>query len=374
MRFSQVIATIRLVLWIGLIFANKVAHAQVDEIPISPDEKIASQPSVRRLEFSHSLGDSIAIPSSVTSSSLPHATPNTQVPCERRIELSVVLPSQTTAAPTLLFLPELGSNSQACDYLMEHWAHQGLACIFLSHGDGIDTLLEQTPLVSRISTFQSLGNSDTLRNRSHDASQAISILRQWSESPTHPLSGQLDWDRFGMVGHGFGASVTLQFLTHAMRTKPSPDSAETTSHFQAPLQPKAVCLLGPTPLSEVEQNQLATLPCLPGLIISGDLDESLIRRPDPLRRNHWFDRYPNGADRFELRILDGRHFDFTNTPLRFGRPSRNPNYHPLLQSITTSFFQAYLASNPDAHEVLVNPDINPAIQKTVRWSSTLAKP
>ncbi|AMV31891.1 Alpha/beta hydrolase family protein [Pirellula sp. SH-Sr6A] len=387
MRYAQVVAITCLFLWFEPIASEKPAHALFQEITNAADATTASKAAIRRMEFSHSLQETVAnatpvappaVPS-VTSSEQPPSSPsnsstNLEVANERTIDLHILLPPHTTAAPIILVLGDLGSNPKACDYLMNHWAQQGLACIFLSHGDRIDTILAQAPLVNRISAYQSLGNTHTLHTRADDAARAISVLRQWSESPNHPLTGQFDWNRFGIVGHGFGASVTLQVLTDTTRMRPSSHSNVSTAGLLAPILPKAVCLLGPTPLSGEEQRELASLPCLPGLIISADLDESLIRRPDPLRRNHWFASYPDCADRFELRILDGRHFDFTSTPLRFGRANRNPNYHPLLQSITTTFFQAYLEADPAASEALVTPDLNPAIQSTIRWSRTLAKP
>lgn len=282
--------------------------------------------------------------------------PNGIAESERLVELHISLPSEKFPAPTILFLSQFGGDIQSFDYLREYWAEQGFACIFLFHRDGVDRKLTELPLAERIQTYQKIANSQTRHSRSKDVMDSVTTLQLWSSSPDHSLYGQFDWNRFGIAGHGFGADVALDVLTEISTRKI--------------VAPNALCVIGPTPLSTNEQKQLASLPCLPGLILSGDLDESLIRRPDPLWRNHWFASYPECADRFELRFLDGKHFDFTNTPLRFGRPDRNPYYHPLIQKITTSFFRTYLDANAEARQGLEDPEIPLEVRSTVRWSAS----
>lgn len=271
----------------------------------------------------------------------------------RRVELHILLPIKDSPASTLVFLSHLGSNLQSLAYLGEHWAEQGFACLFLFHADGAVQAIEEKSLPQRIQTFQHVANQ-TMRNaRSQEVLDAIAVLNQWTKSPEHDLYQRLDWNRFGIVGHGFGADVALEVADRLVASKT--------------VSVSALCVLGPTPLTPDQQKLLASLPCIPGLIVSGDLDESLIRRPDPLLRNFWFANYPGCAERFELRFLDGKHFDFTGTPLRFGRPARNPHYHPLIQAATTSFFRTYLDANSEARKGLEELKIPSAVRATVRW-------
>lgn len=279
--------------------------------------------------------------------------PNEATDSKRRIELRILFPLEKSSSSTILFLSHLGGGIESYRYLGEHWAGRGFACIFLFHGDEVDQALEKQSLAERIQSVPLLANPTMRRARAKEVIETIATLQQWSSTPGHELDRRFDWTRFGIAGHGFGADVGLDVLEGLREAKA--------------VTPKALCVLGPTPLSAEEQKRLSAMACVPGLIVSGDLDESLIRRPDPLRRNGWFASYPECADRYELRFLDGKHYDFTGTPLRFGRPERNPEYHPLIQRVTTLFFQAHVEENHEARKALAAPEIPAAVRPTVQW-------
>lgn len=345
MRFSQVAVLLLLVVCIAALAQSPFAFAQSTDVP-HKNSGLSTQ--IRRWRVAE---HTLILDGENPSQQRP-AT-NDGAESKRRVEARILLPLEKAPASTLLFLSHLGCSFQSYAYLGEHWAEQGFACIFLFHADGVDRALEEQSLAERIQTFQHIAFHRTRHARSVEVLDSIAILKRWSSSPDHDLYRQFDWSRFGIAGHGLGADVAFEVLSglHAINTDP----------------PGTLCVLGPTPLSPDEQKQLSSIPCVPGLIVSGDLDESLIRRPDPLRRNHWFASYPECADRYELRFLDGKHFDFTGTPLRFGRPDRNPHYHRLIQAVTTSFFRTYLDASNEARKGLSEPEIPDAVRTTVRW-------
>jgi predicted dienelactone hydrolase len=176
-------------------------------------------------------------------------------------------------------------------------------------------------------------------NRALDVRLALDRLEELGRTPG-PLAGRLDLARIGAAGHSFGAATALAAVGQTLV------DADHREHHLADARIRAAVLLSPSPPQHA--NQLARLLAgvrVPILHITGRNDESPIGLTPATERRAAFDQI-RGPEQFLVLFHDADHMTFTDP-----KPGRTPRgrravVHPLVQTITTLFWNVFLNGSP----------------------------
>ena len=143
-----------------------------------------------------------------------------------------------------------------------------------------------------------------------------------------------------MSGHSFGA-VTTQAV--------SGQRLFTTANETRDPRIKAAMPLSPS-VPSVGSAQLAFANVdIPWLLMTGTNDNAPIEGTGATveERLAVFPALPDG-DFFELVLFEGEHHAFTDRELSTGQADRNPAHHPIIEAISTAFWDATLRADQTA--------------------------
>ena len=139
---------------------------------------------------------------------------------------SVPLASDQSSYPVLLFSPGIRSTRFQSLTLIEEWVSRGYIVVGMDHPytSGRVTLADRS-----VATYQhepEFAESSLLYDynvkeiavRAADASFVMDILEQWNTSESgHLLSGKMDLNQVGIVGHSYGGATAAEAMVNDKR-------------------------------------------------------------------------------------------------------------------------------------------------------------
>jgi predicted dienelactone hydrolase len=252
-----------------------------------------------------------------------------------RIYYAASAPSPCRA---IVFSPGVGGSRADYAYLGQHWARQGYVCVHLEH-PGSNTAVWQTsrdPLGAMRAAVLDPANA---LNRALDVRLALDRLEGLNAAPG-PLRGRLDLGRVGAAGHSFGASTTLAAAGQTLL------DAQHQEHHLADPRIRAAVVLSPSPPPQAKpRSRLLAGIRVPIMHITGRNDESPIGLTPAAERRAAFDQIC-GAEQFLVLFHDADHMTFTDPKPGRAARSRRAVVHPLVQTMTTLFWDVFLNGSP----------------------------
>jgi len=268
---------------------------------------------------------------------------------QREIPIRVYLPSVKTPVPVVLFSHGLGGSRTECAYLGRHWASRGYVAVFLDHRGGRSS---DEPAVQRMTPKKNVAVGESFLSRVKDIPAVLDQLEYWNTSDGHALKGMLDLNRVGMSGHSLGAATTQavsgQVFSHGRFSYA--DSRITAAIAMSPSSPNR----------NGNTKEAFGSVKIPWMLMTGTKDGDLKSRLAV------FAALPPGG-KYEV-VLDGaEHGAFTDrTPLRV-TGKRKLDYHQVILSLSTAFWDAWLRGDSEARAWLDGEGPHAVLEKNDRW-------
>ena len=258
----------------------------------------------------------------------------------RDIPVRVYLPTNTKAAPVVLFSHGLGGSKNNNPYLSKHWAARGYVVVFMQHAGSDDTVWKNKPISEVRAAMQKAASSENFTLRTGDVATVLDTLTTWNADAKHALAGRLDLSHVGMSGHSFGAvttqAVSGQRFAGASLTDKRIDAAVAMS---------------PSGARQGGDKEAFGSVGIPWLLMTGTKDDAPIGNVTAKSRLSVFPALPPG-DKYELVLKDAEHSAFGDGASRGDRGTRNPNHHTAILAISTAFWDATLRGDRAAKEWL----------------------
>ena len=278
---------------------------------------------------------------------------------KRAIPLRIYLPTNSAAAPVILFSHGLGGSRAGSAFLGEHWAARGYVAVFLQHPGSDDSVWKDKPMEQRKQSMNQAASLSNFMLRVRDVPAVLDQLERWHVDPTNPLGGRLDLKRVGMAGHSFGA-VTAQAVS-------GQSLAGGGQPFTDP-RIKAALVLSPSAPRNGTAAKAFGAVTIPWMLMTGTRDVAPIGDADMKSRRAVYPAL-HGGPKFELVLDQAEHSVFTDRPLPGDRAPRNPNHHRVILALSTAFWDAYLGGNADARAWLAGPGPRKVLQPNDGWQA-----
>lgn len=250
---------------------------------------------------------------------------NRQVPVKVYYEASDHSPR-----PLVIFSHGLGGSREHYAFLGEHWAAQGYVAVFVQHPGSDDSVWKEASPDQRLAALKRAANVSAFLDRCSDIPFVLDCLQNWQAEAGHALQGRLDLKRIGLSGHSFGA-VTTQALM-GQRYPRAWRFADTRI--------RAFLLMSPSASLGLPPAEAFSGVSAPVLCMTGASDDSPIRPEEtPASRLEVYASLPEG-DKYLLVFEKGDHFAFSD--LDFPGRHRQDHHHPVIQKLSTRFWDAYL--------------------------------
>lgn len=254
---------------------------------------------------------------------------------DRPVPVRIYFPAAGSGpAPVIVFSHGVGGSRADYAYLGQHWASQGYVAVHLEHLGSNAAVWQGTSDMMGALRSAALDPSNAL-NRTLDVRFAIDQLHQLNRAPG-PLEARLDVERIGAAGHSFGAATILTATGQLLI------DSEENEHHLADTRIRAAVVLSPSaPRRRDQLDRLFAGIRVPMLHITGTNDESPIGLTAAAERRTAYDHI-RGPDQFLVTFRDADHMAFANLKRGATARSRQAVLHPLVQAITTAFWDAYL--------------------------------
>ncbi len=255
---------------------------------------------------------------------------------DRNIPTLIYPGASADSSPVILFSHGLGGNRFTALYLAEHWSARGYTVVSMQHAGSDEAILEVPPsqLLASFTAAASLENSIA---RIEDVGAVLDQLEAWNADSQHALYQTLNLNEVGMAGHSFGA-VTTQAV--------SGQTLFTTSSETRDPRIKAAMPLSPSVPSVGSAEAAFASVDIPWLLMTGTDDNAPVDGvgSDVEGRLAVFPALPAG-DFYELVLFEGEHHAFTDRELNATQNARNPAHHPIIEAISTAFWDVTLRSD-----------------------------
>jgi predicted dienelactone hydrolase len=275
----------------------------------------------------------------------------------RSIPVLIYLPSNTTAAPVILFSHGLGGTREGSRFLGKHWAARGYVAVFMQHAGSDDAVWRKKPLSERMTAMRQAAGLDNFMLRVKDVPAVIDQLEKWNRDDGHELKGRLDLGQLGMSGHSFGA-VTAQ----AVSGQRFPVSGTTLTELRI----KAAIAFSPSAPKVGTVEQAFGEVKIPWMLMTGTKDVSPIGNADVKSRLSVFTALPAG-NKYEVVLNNAEHSAFTDRALPGDREKRNPNHHRAIEALSTAFWDAYLRNDAAAKKWLNGDGPRSVLENSDQW-------
>lgn len=350
-------ATFVLVLLITSIASPVVG--QLDTTQSSPDSKVHTNPYIKQsTQATHrppAKYDPLKIPSDKIETV---ALTVTDLDRKRDIPLLVYLPKSTKPSPVIVHSHGLGGTKNTSQFLGKHWASRGYVCVFTQHFGSDDSVWKNVPRLQIMRAMKKAASMENSNLRVGDVHSTIDQLEAWNTTPGHPLKGRLDLDHIGMSGHSFGAVTTQRVSGQAMFGRRSNTDPRI----------KAAIPMSPSSHRSGDGKKAFGKVSIPWLCMTGTKDIGKIGGADLASRLGVFPGLPKGGN-YELVLFEAEHNVFTETSIRAGGASRNPNHHPAIKAVSTAFWDAYLKEDKAAKSWLNSDAIRSVLEPKDSWKT-----
>lgn len=243
-------------------------------------------------------------------------------------------------SPVVLFSHGLGGARTNNPYLGKFWAEHGYIAVFMQHaGSDIDVIRGVRPR-DMMAALKSAASVEAYQARIHDVSFVLDELERWQADESHPLRGRLDLEHVGLAGHSFGAVTTL-----AVAGRKTPLDWMTVDEPRI----DAFLAMSPQPGKGLSPEKAFADLTRPVLCMTGTEDKSPIDPSmTPELRQQVFAALPVG-EKYHLVFDGGQHHAFGQAGNGRRRPlKQDPAHHPIIQQISTQFWDAYLKNETEA--------------------------
>ncbi|WP_372795105.1 alpha/beta hydrolase family protein [Pontiella sp.] len=276
---------------------------------------------------------------------------------KRDIPVLIYLTESEKPASVVLFSHGLGGSRSGNPYLGTHWARRGYTAVFVQHPGSDHDVWQNIPPNERMKALEKAAGGKNYMLRVKDIPGVIDQLTEWNTTEDHPLCGKLDLDRIGMSGHSFGA-LTTQAVS-------GQSAGRGRITFRDP-RIKAACAFSPSiPALGKPEDAFSTVD-IPWMIMTGTKDDAFIGNSDAASRLRVYPALPAGG-KYEVVLHNAEHSAFGERGLPGDREPRNPNHHRVILALSTAFWDAHLAGNPDALAWLNGDGPKSVLEKQDRW-------
>lgn len=272
-------------------------------------------------------------------------------------DVKAVSSGSPRAAPVLLFSHGLGGARTNNAYLGTHWARRGYVVVFLQHAGSDEAVWKDVPLRKRMAAMRKAANAENLQLRVADVTSVLDQLSTWNNDAAHALHGTLDLTRVGMSGHSFGA-VTTQSVSGQRPPVGVPSFRD--SRIDAAL------MMSPSVPQRGSAAAAFGAVDIPWLLMTGTKDVSAIGNTSLDDRLAVFAALPNGS-KYELVLHNAEHSAFSDTTVRPGTVTRNPNHYRAILALSTAFWDAQLRGDAAALYWLDSDSVRTVLESEDRW-------
>lgn len=264
-------------------------------------------------------------------------------PRKRDIPVRFYLPKATGKSPVILYSHGLGGTRDASQFMGEHWARRGYACVFMQHPGSDDSVWRNERLGNRMGSMNKAANAENFKLRAEDVVAVINQLEKWSAAKGHLLYGRLDLGHLGMCGHSFGA-VTTQAVSGQSLGPLGPRLTDKRIVAAIPFSPS-------TPSVGSPERAFASVR-IPWMLMTGTEDVAPIGGMTVADRLNVYPHLPKSIDRYELILDQAEHSVFSGTKLPFDKHKTNPKHHQAILALSTAFWDTHLKRSPEARSWL----------------------
>lgn len=258
---------------------------------------------------------------------------------ERDIPTLIYPAADADESPVILFSHGLGGTRYSALYLAEHWSARGFTVVSMQHA-GSDEAIFDVPPSQVLASFTAAASLENSLARIADVSAVLDQLELWNADPQHLLYQGLDLSRVGMSGHSFGA-VTTQAVSGQRLFTTASETRDPRIRAAMPLSP-SVPSVGSAEAAFAEID-------IPWLLMTGTDDGAPVEGvgSDVEGRLAVFPALPEG-EFYELVLFEGEHHAFTDREISASQNARNPAHHPIIQALSTAFWDATLRGDQTA--------------------------
>ena len=252
---------------------------------------------------------------------------------DRDIPTLIYPSTDSGSSPVILFSHGLGGTRFTALYLAEHWSARGYTVVSMQHA-GSDEAIFDVPLSQVLASFTAAASLENSIARIQDVSAVLDQLEAWNADSQHALYQTLNLGAVGMAGHSFGAVTTQAVSGQTLFT--------TASQTRDPRIKAAMPLSPSVPSLGSAEAAFASVD-IPWLLMTGSNDNAPVEGvgSDVEGRLAVFPALPAG-EFYELVLFEGEHHAFTDRDLNGTQNTRNPAHHPLIQALSTAFWDASL--------------------------------
>lgn len=283
----------------------------------------------------------------------------------RDVPVKIYYPAAATPEklPVILFSHGLGGTREGYSYLGEYWAARGYISLHVQHAGSDDAVWRDARRPIK-AMRDATTDPQAVRARPRDLVFALDQLEKLAADPSFILHDRLDLTRVGAAGHSFGA-FTVMTLTGWQPG--APGLAVNDPRIKA-----VVALSTPAARRDSAETSGYASVRLPVLHFTGTEDTDQVGgASDAAWRRIPFDR-TTAAPAWLVTLEGGDHMVFGG-PLggegsgkrdgllaRRRDASRDPEFHALVQTATTRFWDALLKNEADARAWIDGPGLTAA--------------
>ncbi len=262
----------------------------------------------------------------------------------REVPAKVYIPKTAGGRfPLIVFSHGLGGTRQGYEYVGRHWASHGYVCIHVQHRGsdnktGKNTGRPSDEMRKAVSSF------DNLHNRPRDVTFAIDQVARFNGEAGSDFHGIVDMEKIGIAGHSFGG-----YTAHAAsgRTVRGPEGALDLHDRRI-----KACVAMSAPARDTDEfRESFSRFCKPCLHITGVHDTSPLGETKVEHRRLPFDSIRSG-DQYLVVFRDADHMVFTGRVWPGREHAIDVEIHRLVKAVTILFWDAYLAGNSSAMNLL----------------------
>jgi predicted dienelactone hydrolase len=300
----------------------------------------------------------------------------TAVSSGRKIPVKVHAPYGDGPFPIIVLSHGAGGDWDTHHAQAHHLASHGYAVLCIEHvGSNRERMTQGFQLMKNLDAM--IHDSAEVLARPRDVEFALDCAGEWNRSH-RKLSGKLDLNRVGAMGHSFGAFTTM--VVCGMRPAlnwltPTVEPGKGLGRDQRERRIRCGVALSPQGVGEpfFLRESFGSLQ-VPLLGVSGTLDKQQNGLPAENRKEA-FSLWPRGQHRF-VWLNQAKHLDFTDSSGADRRTTPSPtreDVQPVTRAATLLFFNAHLKGDTGAASNLTQAGLQPYLRGAVDHVEVLTK-